>query len=413
MNTAGIVVIGAGQAAGRAIEAMRHQGYSGAITLIGEENQLPYERPSLSKEVLVQGIEQHINYVNDANWYQQNDVTLTLGVNVTKIEPNNKRVICSDNTRYTYEKLLITTGAKMRQLNLPGAHPDTVHYLRTIEDAKRLRDALEQAQNMVIIGGGFIGLEVAASARRLGVEVALVETGSHLMGRAVPRELAEIVAQKHRQQGVDLYLNNAPESVVSLALDNSTKQNVILRDGQRLKADLIVVGIGVIPNSELAEQAGIATDNGILTDSYCRTNLPDIYAAGDCANQYNDLLGHHLRLESWQNAQNQAVAAAQNICAAPLKYTATPWFWSDQYDVNIQVSGDCNSPEPLVARGVAGEDGFMLFHLSKGVIKGAIGINAGRDMSIVSKLIAANTVCSAQMLSDSSLSMKQIYKAGR
>jgi NADPH-dependent 2,4-dienoyl-CoA reductase/sulfur reductase-like enzyme len=409
-----MVIIGAGQAAGRAIEAMRTQGYKGPITLIGEEPELPYERPALSKEVLVNGCIDSVVYIHNAAWYIEHKVTLILGISVTSINPANKIVECSNQQIISYQKLLITTGSKMRELNLPGAPSNKTHYLRTLQDAKSLLSAFDQAKSILVIGGGFIGLEVAASARKRGIRVSLVETGKGLMGRAIPKIASDVIAQKHRDEHVDIYLENTPVHVRDNSGDNNTSPiQVTLRDGTEINVDFIVVGIGVLPNVAIAEQAGLVINNGILTDSTCRTSDPDIYAAGDCANQYNNFLGEHIRLESWQNAQNQAIFAAQSMCGLEIEYAATPWFWSDQYDLNIQVAGHANDWKKPVLRGDPKKDGFMMFSMKNGVIKGAIGINAGRDMSMATKLIEGQKPCSSDDLSNIAISMKKIFKTYR
>ena len=401
------VVIGGGHAAGRAIEAMREAGYTGLITLIGSEHELPYERPALSKELLINEKSNEFTFINDSNWYAEQNVELVLGTTAEELDPNNKVIKCTDGRIFTYEKLLIATGARVRRLNIPGTEHPSIHYLRTLNDAKLLSSQLTKDKKLVVIGGGFIGLEVAASASLRGAAVSIIESGERLMGRAVPPLISQYMASRHQSEGVHLYFNATPLKID--IYENSFNQ-VVLNDGSIIDADLVVIGIGVEPETSLAINAGLAVDNGILTDSFCNTSDSAIYAAGDCTNHFNSLLDKRIRLESWQNAQNQAIVAAHNMCGKKEIHSETPWFWSDQYEINLQIAGSPGVWNTPILRGDINSGSFILFNLEDGIITAVAGVNAGRDMSFARRLIYSKIRFTETTLTDLSLSLRQLAK---
>ena len=305
MADPGIVIIGAGQAGGEAAFALREGGFSGAVTIVGEEPHVPYERPPLSKALLIGENEPEDTYLRGQAAYNDRDIALRLDVAASAIDRSGQGVELTDGSALAYDKLLFTTGARVRRLNLPGADLDGVYYLRDIADSLAVREALSPGAKLVVIGGGYIGLEVAASARKRGCEATVVEVADRIMNRVVAPEMSAHFAGVHTAAGVELRTDIAPASIEG----EGRVREVCLTDGSRLAADVVVIGVGILPNVEIAAAAGLDVDDGIKVDEFTRTSDGQIFAAGDVTNHFNPLLGRSLRLESWQNAQNQAIAA--------------------------------------------------------------------------------------------------------
>lgn len=394
-----VVIVGAGQAGGRAAEALRAAGYAGEVVLFGEEAHEPYERPRLSKSVLV-GEEPGIAArMHPREWYAAHGVKLHTRARVEAIAPKSRVVITADGERLEYSKLLLCTGSRVRPL--PGA-PDGlagVHYLRTLEESERLAAELAPGKRLVVIGGGFIGLEVASSALKRGAQVTVVERQATLLDRVLPAEIAARVASLHAAHGVSLR-TGVP---VARILGNGAVKSVQLADGTELAADLVVIGIGVIPNTELAETAGGASADGLVVDEYCRTTLEDVYAAGDVTNHHNPILERRVRLESWQNAQNQAIAAAHNLAGKARPYAEVPWFWSDQLGTNIQMVGVGEPGMQIVWRGER-----LAFGLVEGRLRLAVGFNMGGEIRSARRLLEARAQLSPQRLADSAVRLKDL-----
>lgn len=396
------VVVGAGHAGGRAVEAMRGAGFDGRIVLAGAESHLPYERPPLSKEVLAKDKDLAYCLTNPEDWYADNRIEVILGDPVRALDPGRRRVVLDSGREVAYSRLLLATGARVRRLGPPGDDLAGVHYLRAIDDALALRADLREGARIVVVGGGFIGLEVAASARLRGCRVTVLESMPALLGRVAAPGIAEHVEGVHRRNGVDVRTG-----VTVTALEGGPRvERVVLANGEVLAADAVVVGIGVVPNVELAAAAGIETDNGILVDEFCRASAPDVYAAGDVTNHYNPLLGKRMRLESWQNAQNQAIAAAKVMCGAEAPFAEVPWLWSDQFDLNLQIAGAGTEADETVSRENA--DGFIVFQLSGGRLIGAIAANRPRDMRAARTLIAKRPDVPAADLADPSIPLRKL-----
>jgi NADPH-dependent 2,4-dienoyl-CoA reductase/sulfur reductase-like enzyme len=331
-------------------------------------------------------------------WYAAHGVTLHTRARVEAIAPKSRVVITADGGRLEYSKLLLCTGSRVRPLT--GA-PDLegVHYLRTLDDSQRLAAELAPGRRLVVIGGGFIGLEVASSALKCGVAVTVVERQPTLLDRVLPGDIAAYVAALHMTNGVSLRLGVAVERIKG----NGAVKSVQLADGTELAADLVVIGIGVIPNTELAETAGAASADGLVVDEYCRTTLEDVYAAGDVTNHYNPILERRVRLESWQNAQNQAIAAAHNLAGKARPYVEVPWFWSDQLGTNIQMVGVAEPGMRIVWRGER-----LAFGLVEGRLRLAVGFNMGGEIRSARRLIEARTQLSPQRLADSAVRLKDL-----
>ncbi len=399
------VVVGAGHAGGRAVEAMRGAGFTGKIILIGEEPHLPYERPPLSKELLQGRPEAHTPVRDDA-FYAENDIDCRLGRRAIALDAGAKSVTLDDGSDVSYDKLLLTTGGSVRRLPLPGADLANIHYLRTLDDSRAIQNGLGDGKRVVVVGGGFIGLEVAASARQQGCTVTVLEMADRLMGRAVLPEVSDAFLSLHTAQGVDIRLNTG---IASFEGDGAMT-HAVTADGERLAADLAVIGVGIVPETALAVDAGLAVDNGIVVDEFGRTSAPEVYAAGDVTNHLNPLYGRHIRLESWQNAQNQAIAAAKTMCGDAQPYSEVPWMWSDQLDANLQVAGLPESWDRVVFRGTPGSTDFIGFQMAGDRMVGAMSVNRPRDMRIARRLIGGDKALDDDALADETVSMRDLMR---
>lgn len=406
MSDPGIVVVGAGQAGGWAARTLRDEGFEGAVTLIGEEPYPPYERPPLSKEVLLGKAPAESSYLWPESSFEELGVTLRTGTAATAIDRAAKTVALAGGEVLAYDKLLIATGGRVRKLPLEGAGLDGVHYLRGIDDSAAIRADLGPGARLAVIGGGWIGLEVAAAARMLGAEVAVVEALDSLCARALAPEMSAWLLEIHRGRGVDVRLGATIEALTG----DGRVDGVRLSGGETLAATAVVIGIGIVPNVELAEAAGLAVDNGIAVDALCRTSDPGIYAAGDVTSHPNDLLGRNIRLESWENAQNQGIAAAKAMLGGETPYREVPWFWSDQYDVNIQLVGLPGDFDRTVTRGERAAGSFIDFYLKDGRIDGAAAIDNPRDIRFTRRLMQAEKIVDPAALADPAVKLQALLR---
>jgi 3-phenylpropionate/trans-cinnamate dioxygenase ferredoxin reductase component len=399
-----IVIVGAGQAGGWAAQTLRKEGYTGRLVLIGDELHPPHERPPLSKSILA-GLA-----MPQSTWLQKSEAFEALALEwrpstkVMRIDRRAKRLELADGEVLAYDKLILCTGGRARTLPIPGADGRGVHVLRKIDDALALAPLLRAGRQVVVVGGGWIGLEVAATARQKGAEVIVVEAQSRLCQRTVPAEISEHLLGLHRTQGTRVLLGTG---VTRFSATDDGRSAVTLGDGSVLACDAIVVGVGLVPNDELARDAGLACDGGVIVDAGCRTSDPDILAAGDVAVTDNPWAGRRLRLESWQNAQDQGIAAARSALGLDVDYRPLPWFWSDQYGMNLQIHGIPTPSLRVVVRGVAGSDSFVLFYLEGDVIKAAIGPNAARDLRFARRLIEQRKPIDPQRLADTGIPMSK------
>ncbi len=401
------VIVGAGHAGGRAAQAMRQYGFEGRILLIGEERHVPYERPPLSKELIVTDAGLEKVRLHDADWYAENRVELIAGNAATSIDPAGKTVGLADGQSTGFDRLMLTTGARVRRLPVPGADLDGVFYLRTIEDSETIRAHIAAGTEVAVIGGGFIGLEIAGSAVKRGARVAVLEAADRLMGRSVAPEVADWFARMHRDRGVDLRFGVSVAAIEG----NGAAAGVRLGDGSTVPARVVVIGIGILPNVEIAEAAGLAVDNGIVVDDRGRTSHPDIYAAGDVANQPNIFAGRRLRLESYQNAQDQAAAVARNLCGADEAYEDSLWVWSDQHDVNLQMTGAPDGWDRLVWRGNPDDGPATVFYLAGDRIVAVNTINNGREMRPARMMMQSGRTFEADALADTSVKLLKLARS--
>lgn len=406
MTSERFVVIGAGHAGGRAVEAMRNAGFEGEVVLIGDEPHLPYERPPLSKEVLQAKDDYQFPFIRPRDYYDEQGIELRLGVGASAIDPEAKTVSLADGSTISYDKLLLATGGRVRKLPIPGSELAGTHYLRTLDDGQAIEAALGEGTNLVVVGGGFIGLEVAASARQRGCAVTVLEIADRLMGRGVPASVSSYFLDLHVKNGVDIRLSCGVDKIEG----TDAVSGVITQSGERLPADAVVIGVGIVPDTALAEKAGLNVENGIVVDEFCRTSAPDIYAAGDVTQHHNAHVGKRIRLEAWQCAQNMAIAAAKIMCGDDTPYSEVPWMWSDQFDGNLQVAGMPDSWDDIVMRGDPASGTFIGFVLSDDRISGAISVNQPRDMKLARRMMDSGKSYVASELADETVSMRELSK---
>ena len=398
------VIVGAGHAAGQAVATLRLKKYDGNIILIGDEPHYPYQRPPLSKKFLAGEMPAERLYVKPRSFYDEPNIDVQLGTRVTRIDPAGKTVTRDDGTTCEYDKLIIATGARVRKLDVPGSELSGVHYLRNIQDVTAMREGMQRDRRMVIIGAGYIGLEVAAVAASKGLQVTVIEMAERVMSRVVSEQVSDFYQAEHRQHGVKLKLSTG----LSGFSGSNAVTGVDLDDGTTVDADLVLIGIGVVPNVELAQDAGLEVDNGIRVDDRCRTSDANIYAIGDCTNHPNGLLGRQLRLESVQNALEQAKTAAANICGEDTSYAQVPWFWSDQYDLKLQIAGISEGYDRTVLRGDPADRAFSCLYLKEGQLIAIDSINAPKDFMQSKALIGNHANISPDTLANTDIALKDM-----
>ncbi len=405
MRNAGIVIIGGGMAAARACINLRANDYDDSITLVSEENLLPYDRPPLSKASIVDEAAHEPVLLLDDGIVASLKVDVLLGKTVTAINRNEKSISLDGGSKISYTKLLIATGAKPRKLNCPGG--EFALTLRDHKDTVNLRKKFQPGKKIVVIGGGFIGLELASSASKLGCTVSLIEAQPRILMRGVPEAIAKIVHDAHVAAGVTM--------IIGTGISHLTENAVHLTDGRVIAADTIIAGIGASPETKLAADAGLTIENGIACNARMQTSDPDIYAAGDCASfPHEHMGGKRIRLEAWRSAQEQAATAAANMLGGDKTHTNVPWFWSDQYDLSLQIAGSAELGPNTIMR-IPSEGALVLFHMADdGAIKGVSGIglgnSIGRDVKIAEMLIAKNAKPSADILADPAQPLKALLK---
>jgi 3-phenylpropionate/trans-cinnamate dioxygenase ferredoxin reductase subunit len=389
------IAVGGGVGAGTAAFALRALGFDGRVIVICDEPRPPYSKPPLSKGVL-QGTEPiERSALRPEKWYADKNIELMTGVAVTDVDTAGHSVTLADGASLSYDKLLLATGGKARAL--PGAgHIPGIFTLRTVDDALAIRERLQPGAHIVVVGAGFIGAEVAASARTVGCEVTLLEGLETPLQRVLPPVLGDIYAQIHREHGVDVRTSTA---IADLEQDGN---RVIAHaaDGEKFVADAIVVGIGMVPNDKLAVKAGLDVDNGVLVDEHCQTSAPDVYAIGDVANGYHPLFRERMRIEHWQHAQHQAKVAAENMVGTVTSYTEVPWVWSDQYDVNLQVTGRPLPTDDVHLRGNIDGRAFSAVLTRDGEVTAAVAVNRADDVRAIRRLLKAETAIPLEVLAD-------------
>lgn len=400
--TGSVVIVGAGRCGASAAETLRDVGFDGAIVLVGEENLPPYQRPPLSKEYL-QGKQVRSDLlVRPAHWYTDVGVDLRTGVTVTSVDCAARTVRLSDGETLRFDRLLLATGGRPRVLS--GKH-QRVRYLRTLTDADRLRGDLVAASHLVVVGAGFIGAETAASARALGAEVTMVEVLDVPLARVLGEKIGAVYADLHRAHGVRLLTG---EGLASVQESPDGTVRVHTTRGRTIDCDLVVAGVGITPRTELAAAAGIAVDNGVLVDEFCRTSAPGVYAAGDVANHRHPLSDDRIRVEHDDNAIRQGAAAARNMLGQQVAYDDPHWFWSDQYDTNLQYVGHCTRWDQMVVRGSLNDYQFTVFYLLDGTVRAALAVNRAKDILRIRKIIRARRPVDVNLLADESVDLRRL-----
>ncbi len=397
-----IVIVGAGQAGAQALTSLRAEGFTGAITMVGDEPFAPYQRPPLSKAYLMGTFERDRLFLKPDAFYRESACDLILGAAVRTIDRAAKTVSLAGGRTLPYDMLLLATGTRVRPIRCPGADLAGIHYLRSIADVDGLRPALAKGNRLAIVGGGYIGLEVAAVAAKHGLEVTVFEALDRVMARAVSRPVSGFFERAHRAAGVKLLLNTGVE-----AFEGTGKLEAVRAGGKSHPADLALVGIGVVPNMELAKAAGLPCEDGIVVDENCVTADPAIFAAGDCT-WHVGREGIPLRLESVQNAIDQAKHAAYAMVGKPRPYREVPWFWSDQYDLKLQIAGLARESDRIVVRGNPAARKFAVFHLREGAVVAVEAVNAAPEYLVGRKLIADGACIAPERLADISIPMKGI-----
>ena len=379
-----VVIAGAGHAAGQLVVSLKQKDYDGRIVLVGDEPYIPYQRPPLSKKFLAGAMEAERLFVKPASFYDDAGIELRLETEIAAIDRDRKCLRSGDNDEIPYDKLVLALGSRARQLPVEGAELKCIHYLRSIADVDGIREGFQSGRRLVVVGAGYIGLEVAAVAQQTGLDVTVIEMANRVMSRVVSPEISDFYQIEHTNQGVRFRLSTG----VSAFTGKKRVKSVTTSEGEEIPADLVVIGVGILPNTELATEAGLDIDNGIVVDDHCRTADPDVYAAGDCTSHPNAIYGRRLRLESVHNAVEQAKTAAANICGQDTSYSQVPWFWSDQYDLKLQIAGLSEGYESVAIRGNPVERSFSCLYLKENRLIAVDAINAPRDFVQSKQLIA-------------------------
>lgn len=401
------IVVGASHAAAQLVTSLRQEGWEGEILVIGDEPHLPYQRPPLSKTFLSGDKSVEDLLIRPAAFYLKNNVQFVQG-KVTEINRGQKTLSLSDGQQLSYDKLALCMGSRVRMAGIQGEQLSGVHYLRSIADVQHIQPFVAKDKHAVIIGGGYIGLETAAALRKQGMQVVVLEMADRILQRVTAPELSEFYQRIHQEEGVTIYTNTA----VTLILGDQKVKKVVCSNGLELPADLVVIGVGVVPNVELAIAAGLDVDNGILVDAFCHTSAPDIVAAGDCANHFNTFYQRRMRLESVPNASDQGKTAAATLCGLSKPYKSLPWFWSDQYDLKLQIAGLSQDYDQVIIRGNRLEGrSFAAFYFKNQKLIAADCINRPQEFMLSKKILAENIIVQPSRLADDSIAVKDLIQA--
>lgn len=399
-----IVIAGAGQAAIQSAVSLRKFGYEGSITIIGEESHPPYQRPPLSKDYLLGKTQLDRVHLKKETFYEENKIELIINTRVESIDIKRKTVSLSNKENLDYGKLIIAAGSRVRKLDVPGVDKNGIHYLRGLDDANALKENLKEGKKLVIVGAGYIGLEVAAVAASLKIETSVIDIADRVMSRTVDPLISDYYHSLHENNGVNIHLKHGLKSITG----KGNVEKVFCTNNLELDADIVVIGAGVIPNDELALTAGLTCENGIVVNEFGQTEDKNIYACGDCTNHPNKILGRKLRLESVHNAMEQSKAVASSIMGLKEPYNQVPWFWSDQYDHKLQIVGLSGDHDEVIMRGSKSEQSFLLFYLKDKEIIAVNAINSSKEFLISKKLVANKVRISSDIISDQSSNLNEL-----
>ena len=401
-----VVIVGGGHAGGQAAASLRQEGYEGEIVVVADEPHIPYQRPPLSKQYLAGEYGLERVYLRPEKFYADREIAVRKGVRAVRINPDARTLECSNGETLAYDKLLLATGSRPRKLATAGDDLAGVHYLRTIADVDAIRRDLKPGRRIAIVGGGYIGLEVAAVAVEMGLAVTVLEMEDRILGRVTTPEMSAFYHALHTGKGVVIRTGLRAESFAGA---EGRLEQVVCAGGEVVDADLAVVGIGIVPNVELAAAAGLDCDNGIIVDETTRTTDPNIHAVGDCTNHPNPVLGRRLRLESVPNAMEQSRVAAANLAGGDKVYATVPWFWSDQYDLKLQMVGFSADADGQVTRGDPTTNQFATFHLSGDTVIAADAVNSAREFMAARQLVGKKV--DAGSLGDPGVDLRAVLKS--
>ena len=406
-----IVILGGGQSAAYAAKEIRINDNKADITIISEEKVLAYERPPLSKDYITDKKKLEDFTFFNSEFYSKNNIEYIKNTKIINLDFQNKILFSQENNQFIYDKLLIATGSVNRNIDLNiENNNDKILSLRNKEDSDRIKNKLKESKKVLIIGGGFIGLEIAASANELGKEIYIIEMNDQLMGRIIPKKISNFCKKIHEINGNKIYLNTTIKKIIS----SKNSYEIKLSNDKIIFVDLIILGIGSIANTELFKDKDIKIDNGIITNEYCETSQKDVYAAGDVSNFFHPFYNKNIRLESYQHAQNHGICAGKNIIGIKEAYNSIPWMWSDQLNINIQLIGLCEDFDKILQRGENINEGVIDFFIKDNKIKGACGIGIkgkiGRDIKLASKIIEKKLKIDASNIVDKNFNMSKILK---
>ena len=398
------IIAGAGHAGGQTAISLRQAGYEGRIVVCGAEPEPPYQRPPLSKKYLSGELARERVFLRPESFYARNGIELRLGCPVREIDLERRTVALEEGGPLEFTDLVIATGSRPRRLAVPGADLGNVFCLRTLEDVEAIRAGMEAGRRLAVVGGGYVGLEVASTAKGLGLRVCVLEAADRLLGRVTAPEMSGYYARAHRARGIDVRL-----SAGITAFEGGAAVEGVGLGGETIPADLVVVGVGIVPDTRLAESAGLRCDDGIVVDETCATSAARVYAVGDCTRHPNPVLGRMLRLESVQNAVEQAKTAAANIAGTPSRYAQVPWFWSDQFDLKLQMVGISDGYDTVVQRGSMDADDFAMFYLKEDVLIAVDAVNRPREFMACRKLVPEYPRIDPEKLADESIPMQEMF----
>ena len=404
-----IIILGGGQAGIYAAREIRQNDTESNIKILGEENLLPYERPPLSKDFLLDKKNEEDLYFHSSDVLTNENIDFE-NVLINKVDFENKKLFTKNEDAYNYDRLLISTGSDNKRLSIDNNLNDDVYYLRNLEEAKIIKEKVSDKNKITIIGGGFIGLEIASSLSQLQKKVTVIEIGNQLMGRIIPKQIADLVQNTHIENGNEIILNKQIHKIIK----KNGIYEILLNDNSLIETDFVIAGIGSTPCVKLFENTNLKLDNGIVTNQFCETSIKDVYAAGDVSNFYHPLYERNIRLESYQHAQNHGICAGKNISGVKTAYTSIPWMWSDQFNLNLQLTGICDDYDEIIERGNDINNGVIYFFLKNKIIRGACGLGivgkVGRDIRITSKLSEKNTIVDKQILSDQNQKLNKLIQ---